>query len=154
MGEENFVNCSLLAKNTEVNPSRKSQTIFYLVCMLLSTCSAYCRPPKLPVAPDWWSLGIQLGLPLDQLHSIQYNNVQYPDSCNRCLTDMFDWWLKGDYDSTYENLATALGAIGIRDLTLEVCRENSKWVIKVSCKNLAPSTYIKSSSNCLVYAIF
>ena len=81
---------------------------------------------RLPVAPDWWSLGVQLGLPLDRLRSIQYNNVQYPDSSSRCLTDMFDWWLKSDCDSTYENLATALSAIGRRDLALEVCRENSK----------------------------
>ena len=81
---------------------------------------------RLPVAPDWWSLGVQLGLPLDRLRSIQYNNVQYPDSSSQCLTDMFDWWLKSDCDSTYENLAIALSAIGRRNLALEVCRENSK----------------------------
>ena len=110
-------------------------------------CSPHVVPtsdlPKLaqlPVAPDWWSLGVQLGLPLDRLRNIQYNNVQYPDSCNRCLTDMFDWWLNNDCDSTYENLATALGAIGRRDLTMEVCRQNSKWVIKVSCKKVGTNT--------------
>ena len=81
---------------------------------------------RLPVAPDWWSLGVQLGLPLDRLRSIQYNNVQYPDSSNRCVTDMFDWWLNSDCEATYENLATAVGVIGRRDLTLEVCRENSE----------------------------
>ena len=81
---------------------------------------------RLPVAPDWWSLGVQLGLSLDRLRSIQYNNVQYPDISSRCLTDTFDWWLKSDCDSTYENLATALSAIGRRDLALHVCRENSE----------------------------
>ena len=81
---------------------------------------------RLPVAPDWWSLGVQLGLPLDRLRSIQYNNVQYPDSSSRCLTDMFDWWLKSDCDTSYENLATALSAIRRRDLALDVCRENSE----------------------------
>ena len=107
--------------------------LFNLVC-----CSPHAVPtvdlPKLarlPVAPDWWSLGVQLGLPLERLRSIQYNNVQYPDGSNRCLTDMFDWWLNSDCDSTYENLATALIAIGGRDLAREVCRENSEWVIKV-----------------------
>ena len=81
---------------------------------------------RLPVAPDWWSLGVQLGLPLDRLHSIQHDNVQYPDSSSRCLTDMFDWWLKSNCDSTYENLATALSAIGRSDLSLDVCKEKSK----------------------------
>ena len=76
------------------------------------------------------------------MHSIQYNNVQYPDSSNLCLTDMFDWWLKSDCDSTYESLATALSATGRRDLTLEVCRENSKWVIKVSCKEVGTNTQV------------
>ena len=81
---------------------------------------------RLPVAPDWRSLGVQLGLSLVRLRCIQYNNVQYPDSSSRCLTDMFDWWLKSDCDSTYENLATAFTAIGRRDLALKVCRENSE----------------------------
>ena len=81
---------------------------------------------RLPVAPDWWSLGVQLGLSLDRLRSIQYNNVQYPDGSSRCLTDMFDWWLKSNCDTTYENLTTAFTAIGRRDLALKVCRENSE----------------------------
>ena len=53
---------------------------------------------------------------------------------------MFDWWLNSGNDSTYENLASALGTMGRRDLALEVCGENSEWVIKVSCKNVSTNT--------------
>ena len=88
--------------------------------------SALPKLARLPVTSGWWSLGVQLGLSLDRLHSIQYDNAQYPFTSSRCLTNMFEWWLKSDCDSTYENLATALSAIGKRDLALNVCRENSE----------------------------
>ena len=83
---------------------------------------------KLPVTAKWWSLGLQLGVPPDQLDTIQSNCAQYPDSSNRCLASMFEWWLGNSCESTYESLATALNTIGRRDLALKVCQENSKWV--------------------------
>ena len=84
------------------------------------------RLTNLPVAAKWRSLGLELGVPLDQLNTIQSNCVHYSDHTSRCLTDMFDWWLKSDCESTYESLATALDAIGKRDLASKVCQENSK----------------------------
>ena len=81
---------------------------------------------NLPVAAEWRNLGLKLGVPLDQLNTIQSNCAHYPDHTSRCLTDMFDWWLKSDCESTYESLATALDAIDRRDLALKVRQENSK----------------------------
>ena len=75
---------------------------------------------------EWFTLGIQLGLPPDRLRIIQSNNVQYPDMAGRCLTDMFHFWITGVCISNYEGLVTALNAIGRNDLALEVCRDNSK----------------------------
>ena len=83
---------------------------------------------NLPVTSKWWSLGLQLGVPPHQLDTIQSNCAQYPDTSNRCLASMFEWWLRNSYECTYESLATALNAIGRRDLTLKVCQENSEWV--------------------------
>ena len=81
---------------------------------------------SLPVTAEWFTLGIQLGLPLYHLRIIQRNNVHYPDMAGRCLVDMFHFWIISDCISTYEGLATALNAIGRNDLALEVCREKSK----------------------------
>ena len=83
---------------------------------------------NLPVTAKWRSLGLKLGVPPDQLDTIQSNCAHYPDHANQCLTNMFEWWLRNSCESTYESLATALNAIGRRNLALKVCQENSKWV--------------------------
>ena len=81
---------------------------------------------RLPVTAQWWTLGIQLGLSPDRLHIIQNNNAHYADMSERCLVDMFHFWIISDCISTYEGLAIALNAIRRNDLALEVCRDNSK----------------------------
>ena len=81
---------------------------------------------NLPVTAMWRGLGLKLGVPHHQLDIIQSNCAQYPDHTNQCLTRMFEWWLRNSCESTYESLATALDAIGRRDLALKVCQENSK----------------------------
>ena len=81
---------------------------------------------NLPVAAEWQSLGLNLGVPPDQLDTIQSDCAHFPKHTNQCLTRMFEWWLRNSCESTYESLATALGAIGRRDLALKVCQENSK----------------------------
>ena len=81
---------------------------------------------NLPVTAKWRSLGLKLGVPHHQLDTIQSNCAHYSDHTSRCLTDMFDWWLKSDCESTYESLTLALDAIGRRDLAMKVCQEKSK----------------------------
>ena len=68
---------------------------------------------KLPVAAQWYQLGIQLGIPKDQLDQIQVN---YPREVSMCLPQMFDWWLKNGACPTRRQLAEALQAIDRRDL--------------------------------------
>ena len=81
---------------------------------------------NLPLTAKWRSLGLELGVPHDQLDTIQSNCAHYPDQTSQCLTRMFEWWLRNSCESTYESLATALDAIGRRDLAVRVCQENSK----------------------------
>ena len=78
------------------------------------------------MAPDWWILGIQLGVPPHRLNIIQCNNAHSPEGPIRCLVNMFDWWLNNSCDSTYEKLAAALKAIGKTNLALKVCSGSSK----------------------------
>ena len=68
----------------------------------------------------WRSLGIQLGMHPYQLDTIQSNCAPYPDSTDRCLTSMFEWWLENSHEPpTYEKLAKALTDIGSRALALK-----------------------------------
>jgi len=79
------------------------------------------------VTAEWWTLGLQLGLSPNRLHIIQNNNAHYADMSERCLVNMFDFWINNNcISSTYERLATALFDIGKEELAVEVCRENSK----------------------------
>ena len=80
--------------------------------MLFTCYSDIAKLAKLPVAPEWWILGIQLGVPHYQLKIIQCSNVHSPEGFTLCLVSMFDWWLNNSLDATYEKLATALKAIG------------------------------------------
>ena len=84
---------------------------------MLFTNSDLAKLAQLPVAPQWWILGIQLGVPLYQLDIIQCNS---PGGPIQCLINMFDWWLNNSHDTTYEKLATALKAIGKTKLARKV----------------------------------
>lgn len=59
----------------------------------------------LPVAADWWNVGIQLGIPTSRLGIIK---ASHPGNPQNCLSDAFDWWLKNGEDVTYDKLETAL----------------------------------------------
>ena len=57
--------------------------------------------------PDWFTLGIQLGLPYDDLKVIQKNN---PNDCVQCLHDMVAAWIKRG-GATWEKLVEALRCV-------------------------------------------
>lgn len=99
--------------------------------MFFTCYSDLAKLAELPVAPEWWILGIKLGVPHYQLKIIQCSNVHSPEGLTLCLVSMFDWWLNNSLDATYEKLATALKAIGKTNLALKVCP--SKCIIKLYC---------------------
>lgn len=104
--------------------------LFFLLCPPCAVLNSDLpKLVRLPIAANWWTLGFQLGLPINQLDIIQTNCAQFPDSSMRCLTKMFDWWLNNIEDHTYESLVIALDAIGKQGLALKVCKENGKYTV-------------------------
>ena len=80
---------------------------------------------KLPVAADWYTLGVQLGVPTDKLKEFQVN---YPRQAKLCLHYVFDWWLRNEKSPTHSQLAKALEAIDRRDLAKKVRSQSKKAV--------------------------
>jgi len=68
------------------------------------------------MASEWKQLGLQLGVPNHRLLQIQLNNQHSPDFAQECLTDMFHWWLNNGHNVKHKRLASALIAIGKREL--------------------------------------
>ena len=71
----------------------------------------------LPV-PNWYLLGLQLGVSADELDVIERN---YPRDNHMCKAKMFGTWLRMDTSSTYEKLARALVAVGKRNIAEAMC---------------------------------
>ena len=80
---------------------------------------------KLPVEAKWRQLGVQLGVPIHTLNKIQANHEHSPNFAQDCLSDMFDWWLKDNHDTTYERLACGIRDIGEIRLVTEFLQQYS-----------------------------
>ena len=59
----------------------------------------------LPVAADWWRVGLQLDIKASTLNTIK---ASHPSDPQRCLVEAFDWWLQNGDDPTYKKLKAAL----------------------------------------------
>ena len=71
----------------------------------------------LPV-PNWYLLGLQLGVSADELDVIERN---YPRDNHMCKVKMFRAWLRMDTSATYEKLARALVTVGKRNIAEAMC---------------------------------
>ena len=71
----------------------------------------------LPV-PNWYLLGLQLGVSADELDVIERN---YPRDNHMCKLKMFGTWLRMDTSATYERLARALVTVGKRNVAEAMC---------------------------------
>ena len=71
----------------------------------------------LPV-PNWYLLGLQLGVSADELDVIERN---YPRDNHMCKVKMLGAWLRVDTCATYGKLATALVAVGKRNIAKSMC---------------------------------
>ena len=78
----------------------------------------------LPV-PNWYPLGLQLGVGGDELNVIERD---YPRDNNMCKLKMFGVWLRGDSNATFGKLARALTAIGKRNVAEAMCTERGMAV--------------------------
>ena len=80
----------------------------------VSTLQDLCLLP----VPNWYLLGLQLGVSADELDVIERN---YPRDNHMCKAKMFGAWLRVDTNATYEKLARALIAVGKRNIAEAMC---------------------------------
>ena len=85
----------------------------------------------LPV-PNWYLLGLQLGVSGDDLDMIERN---YPRDNDLCKVKMFGAWLKMDTSATYRKLARALFAVGKRNIAEAVCTARGMEVTTLECSS-------------------
>ena len=71
----------------------------------------------LPV-PNWYILGLQLGVSADKLDVIERN---YPRDNHMCKVKVFGAWLRVDTSASYRKLAKALAAVGKRNIAEAMC---------------------------------
>ena len=85
----------------------------------------------LPV-PNWYLLGLQLGVSGDDLDVIERN---YPRDNHMCKVKMFGVWLKIDTSASYERLARALVTVGKRNIAEAMCtaRGTKRTTLECSC---------------------
>ena len=75
------------------------------------------------MATVWYRLGLQLGVRVDDLDTIEGN---YARDADMCKIKMFAEWLRGDTNPTYEKLVRALAAVGKRELAESICGAQGK----------------------------
>ena len=86
--------------------------------------------------PNWYLLGLQLGISADELDVIERN---YLRDNHMCKAKMFGAWLRMDASATYEKLARALVTLGKRNIAeaLSTARGTKAKHLKVCVYNSA-----------------
>ena len=74
----------------------------------------------------WYLLGLQLGVDEHDLEMIEKN---YPRDVDTCKLKMFGAWLRTDPSATYEKLARALAAIGLKNTAESLCNDRGMHII-------------------------
>ena len=83
----------------------------------------------LPV-PNWYLLGLQLGVSADELDVIEI--LYYLDN-RMCKTKMFGAWLRMDTSATYGKLARALVTVGKRNIAEAMCTARGTKTTALEC---------------------
>ena len=73
---------------------------------------------ELPVANCWYGLGVQLGIPDNELDVIEQD---YPRDTRMCQSKMFGAWLRNEGAPTYEKMVKALVAVDKTSLAEKLC---------------------------------
>ena len=88
------------------------------------------RDLSLLYVPNWYLLGLQLGVIGDELDTIERN---YPRDNDLCKVKMFGAWLRMDTSATYEKLARALVTVGKRNIAEAMCTARGMKVTALEC---------------------
>ena len=111
----------------EPPPKKLKRSHGSLLSDLESTAAQRRSPPpvptlrelcELPVATCWYGLGVQLGIPDNELDVIQQN---YPRDTRMCQSKMFSVWLRNESAPTYEEMVKALVAVDKTSLAEMLC---------------------------------
>ena len=90
--------------------------------------------------PNWYLLGLQLGVSGDDLDMIEKN---YPRDNDLCKVKMFGAWLRMDTSATYRKLARALVTLGKRNIAEALCTTRGTEEVKtLECSCVYFSMYI------------
>ena len=79
---------------------------------------------RLPVTPNWYSLGLELELTQHALDVIEEDNGRDSNTCKR---KMFSKWLLNNSDASYTSLVDALVAIDKKDVAENVSQQFCKF---------------------------
>ena len=74
----------------------------------------------------WHNLGIQLGVPVDELREIERN---YPRDISRCRSEMLSYWFHNAKEQSWNVIADALEKIDHRKLANEIRRNPSEGML-------------------------
>ena len=83
------------------------------------------------IASQWRNIGVQLGVPGNELDNIQANCRGDPHVVQNCLSRVFNCWLsrsKRDTDITPKKLAQAIHIVGEHEVEVEIKRKFGKYV--------------------------
>lgn len=108
----------------------------------------------LEVAPEWYTLGLQLNLAEDKLNIIESDVGHDVKTCTR---KMFSKWLSSNKDASYTDLVDALVAIDKKDVAEHVSQKFCKlhflfkyvYHVKVCCYGCFES-FVKMCSCCMI----
>jgi hypothetical protein len=78
----------------------------------------------------WYDIGLELGIEEYKLNTIKANHAGKPTQSNDCMCDVYAHWIRTEGKPTYEILAKALSAVGIRKIALILC---AKYGMLRSC---------------------
>ena len=108
--------------------------------MVPTLCNSLPVPPQdviptlrdlsLLSVPNWYLLGLQLGVGGDDLDVIERN---YPRDNHMCKVKMFGAWLRMDTSATYRKLARALVTVGKRNIAEAMCTARGTKVTILEC---------------------
>ena len=88
------------------------------------------RDLSLLSVPNWYLLGLQLGISGDELDMIEKN---YPRDNDLCKVKMFGVWLRVDTSASYRKLVRALVTVGKRNIAEALCTARGMEVTALEC---------------------
>ena len=74
----------------------------------------------------WYDIGQELGIEDSKLNTIKANNAGKPYQSADCTLNMFHLWINTKDKPTYEKLAKALSALGMREIATTLCKKYGK----------------------------